>query len=356
MNRSEDERVAAVRRVVEAARTLARPDPTWVAELAESTGLSPAGVTLALDAHLETSPTDAELARLVRSVARAPQAFVVLSANVFVGALRALACAVAASPRVTVKPSRRDPRFARALVGALDDSAVALVEDIDFSRLPPCALHVYGADGTIASLGARVPPHVQLWGHGAGMGVVVFDARAGEGGAAHAVDVARDIVPFDQRGCLSPRLTVIVGSWADGERFAASLAAELARWAADVPVGELSLDERVAHRELRELGAMTGAAFGAEAACVVLVPPSALIAPSPVGRAMVVTVVADDAERDSVVSRWAAHVTTVAVARGERADWMPRGARVALPGAMQRPPLDGPVDLRGAAESSTEGS
>src|SRR5947208_1856994 len=102
-----------VRSVLAAAAKVAR-DPAIVAPLAASTGLSREGVELALARHVETSATDEDIASLLAYAGRTSHVHVVLSANVFVAAVRALAIAIAAGERVTVKPSRREPVFAEA--------------------------------------------------------------------------------------------------------------------------------------------------------------------------------------------------------------------------------------------------
>src|SRR5690606_25696714 len=86
-----------------------------VERLLETSGLSREGVEWALARCLERAPTRAELEGLVGSVAPAPRAHVILPGSVFVAAHRALALALAASSRVAVKPSRRDPALVEAL-------------------------------------------------------------------------------------------------------------------------------------------------------------------------------------------------------------------------------------------------
>ena len=82
----------ALRRILDAAREVAA-EPTIVARLVSTTGLSEAGVRLGLADHLEVSATDADLELLLGTVTRASRVHVILSANVFVGALRALVLA-----------------------------------------------------------------------------------------------------------------------------------------------------------------------------------------------------------------------------------------------------------------------
>ncbi len=126
---------ADVARVVEAARKVAGDRGRLVEELVASTGLTRQGVELAFARHLELEPTDAEIDALAASAGAAKHVVVILSANVFVAALRAIAIARAASPSVVVRPSRREPHFARALVEAAADPGLTLANDVDLARL-----------------------------------------------------------------------------------------------------------------------------------------------------------------------------------------------------------------------------
>ena len=137
--RSRDERIAAVMRVVRSARRVADDPGDLVEKLVRTTGLSREGVLLGLREHLETDATEEDAARLVEATTEASRVHVILSSNVFVAALRALAIAVAASPHVTVTPSSREPHFAAA-IGA---SVVARHDALEGE------IHVYGRDATL---------------------------------------------------------------------------------------------------------------------------------------------------------------------------------------------------------------
>ncbi len=178
MTRTDGEKRADVRRLVEAARAVARDPGALTADLVRTTGLSPEGIALAFERHLELDPSDADLDALVAGAGAAKHVVVVLSANVFVAALRALAIARAASPSVVVRPSRREPDFARALVAHTRDPGLTLVEDLALDRLFGGEVHVYGRDATIADVRARVGERIRVRGHGAGMGVAVVTEGA----------------------------------------------------------------------------------------------------------------------------------------------------------------------------------
>jgi hypothetical protein len=118
MSRAPAERRRDVMRLVEAARAVARDHAALASDLARTTGLSPEGIELAFARHLELDPEAADVDALVAGAGNASHIVVILSSNVFVAALRAVAIARAASPVVVVRPSRREPHFARALVHA----------------------------------------------------------------------------------------------------------------------------------------------------------------------------------------------------------------------------------------------
>jgi hypothetical protein len=272
---------------------------------------------------------------------------------VCVAALRALAVAVATAEVVRVKPSRRDPVLAELLVEALDadpgfsaaGGAIALV-----AEAAPRAgdeLHVYGADATLVALRASTPPGVVVRGHGTGLGLAVVGAAAELDAAAAAL--ARDVVAFDQRGCLSPRVALVEGDAARAEAFAASLDRALAVRGASVPRGARPSPEVAMYRAAIEA---VGAVFAGRDHLVGLDPaPRALTLPPAERVVHVVPAAAIDAAR--LVAAWAPLVASLGaddldapLARAIAA--LAPGARRSALGRMQTPPLDGPVDRRGA--------
>jgi hypothetical protein len=342
--------VRRVRTLVDAAKRLADPrDPLGVearAELPAATGLSPEGVDLALDRCLETHPSDVEVMALVRSVAPAPRAHVLLSANVFVGALRAIALGLAASERVVVRPSRREPVMARLL----ERAAPGLFSVVD--QLEPSAgdhLWAYGEAETLEALRRETTQGVILHAHGPGIGIVFVDASAA---APRELDVtaeavAADVVPFDQRGCLSPRVVFVLGEPLRARAFAEALSASLTRAAQRVPVGRLDAEELAGRTRYRDTLLAAATIFPSGGGFVGLDLDGTAIVVPPAGRNVHVMRCVDPAV---VTAPLGSAVTSVAVS-GDRAlidrvsSLFPH-ARVTEPGAMQTPPFDGPVDRR----------
>jgi acyl-CoA reductase-like NAD-dependent aldehyde dehydrogenase len=340
---SAQRRVEALLRV--AADLAARPDPGLERALAESTGLSAQGVRFGVDRCLERAVGPADLARLLASVRPASAVAVVLSANVFTASLRALCLAAAAAPRVYVRPSRRDPHFAAALVERLGAPEITLVESLAQAG-EASVVHAYGRDETLrAILRERGLP---VWAHGAGLGVAVVSREAPLEAAAHAL--AEDLVAFDQRGCLSPRVALSIGEPARARDLAATLSAALASWEARVPTGALTAAERAERLRARDTALLVGEVHEGSAGALVAVPELDARAPLlvfPPGRNLAVVPVHDEAEaRARVASLGRAVVTVGASDLGTARAIAPPWARLAELGQMQRPPLDGPVDGR----------
>src|SRR5262249_38259444 len=152
-----------------------------------------------------------------------PVAHVVLSANVFVGALRAIAVAAAAAPRVLVRPSRRESAMAPLLVEALSQEAPTVQVEI-VSAIAPEPGHlvdVYGRRESIDEVARALRPGVRVRAHGPGVGLALVDAEtASREELDRAADrLSWDVIAFDQRGCLSPRWAIFRGSDEDAAQF-----------------------------------------------------------------------------------------------------------------------------------------
>ncbi len=345
MKRTLADRMADVRRLIDAARAIAH-GAALRETLVGRTGLSRQGVELALSEHLETSPAEADLRRLVEGAGDASSVHVILSSTVFVGALRALALARAAAPRVTVSPSRREPSFARALALAAADPALTVEEARAVESVVEGEIHVYGRDATIASVRARAVKGVRVRGHGAGLGVACVSSGADLDAAAAAL--AADVIPFDQRGCLSPRLVLVQGGAPRGEALATKLDAALALAEACVPRGELAPDEVRDAARYESALAFAGRVWRGAAHLVGLAPRGAPVILPPEGRHVHVAVVSGAEGARELLAPIARFVSAIGFddpAFG--ASVVDHAVRTSPLGRMQKPALDGPVDLRG---------
>jgi hypothetical protein len=346
--------LAAMRRATAPA---SRDRAALIVRLIETTGLSREGIEWALDHSLELRPTPQELTALAASVAPARRAHVILPSNVFVAAHRALALALAASSQVFVKPSRREP----TLCEVLHAQAPGLFEPVRHLDVEP-GDHVfaYGSDVTLEVLRRELPVGSVLHAHGSGFGLALVDLSA----APHASEaehdavraLARDTACFDQRGCLSPRFVLALGSAPAAERFAERLAAALAEHEREVPLGRLDPSELAEAAWYRQTAACFGRviAAGSGAVCVrdpiepsllELDGPAALDVP-PAGRHLDVIAITRWEPALESLRPWLTAVgcstprlqTAVSAAFAR--------LRVSPLGSMQRPPFDGPVDLR----------
>jgi len=314
-------------------------------KLPSLTGLSPEGVELGFRKHWEARASEEEIASLLASVEPASRVHVILSANVFVGTLRAVALALAASPHVFLRPSRREPIVATLLARSLDEAGEGLVHLVD--RVEPVSgdeVHVYGHDETIREVREGLSPDIHLRGHGTGFGLAVHDEGSDLAQAADAL--AWDVVPFDQRGCLSPR--VVLAPPALAEAFAAEMARALREAEAQVPRGRLFDDERSAAATWMSTMAMAGGLEEGPWGAVGLDASSRALLLPPTGRHLQVTAVRDAEHLSRLLAPLASFVTTVGGegALAEAASRLAPGARRATFGRMQRPPFDGPVDRR----------
>ncbi len=347
MSRGVDERVADVRRLLAAANGVYRHRARLAADIARSTGLSREGVDLGFEC-LEREATVAELRDLVASAGDAARVHVILSANVFVAPLRAIAIARAASADVTVQPSSRDPTLARALVAAARDPGLVIVDDREAAIREADRIDVYGRDETIAQVRSQARSSAVVRGHGAGLGVAVVTLAGGSGDVGHAADaVAGDVAVFDQRGCLSPRVVFVEGSSDRGEAFARALDDCLGAWAERAPRGALSREERAEGARWREALAFAGRVWAGRHHVVAFAPPAAPLAVPPSGRHVLVVSTRSLDEVAAQMAPIARFVVSVGTNEPERLRSIaPPHARVARLGRMQRPALDGPVDRR----------
>src|SRR6185437_3432359 len=83
----------------------------------------------------------------------------------------------------------------------------------------------HGSDATIQDLRALCPPHVGFvgYGHRVSFGLTLAGATTDEA----ARGFARDVLLYDQGGCLSPHTVFVEGAWEEAVAFGARLASAL---------------------------------------------------------------------------------------------------------------------------------
>lgn len=347
----QDERLERIWAVVRAAQQLADPDHPMGQRarqlLPDETGLSKEGVAFALERCLEHQVSRSTLSGLVKIQTRAARSHVLLSANVFTAAFRAIVLGLTQSPVTLVRASRRSPTFPR-LLWELSGQAFELTQELQPEAGD--AYWAYGAADTLRSVRAQLPVGVAFHGHGPGLGAAVFreplhyeDPEL----PRHVDSLAMDVIAFDQRGCLSPRIVIVEGSRNYAERICDLLVHALSEAERRVPRGALS-DQEVADA-LRYEATMTylGSSAPAGMGLIFLDPELGRVLTPPVGRYLHVTVCQDALP---ILTRLGPELTSVGLYNGQDLPGRLREAvgprRYVELGQMQRPAFDGPVDLR----------
>jgi hypothetical protein len=352
-----DDRVDRLLALKAAAERIADPHDPYGLEARQrlkSTLLTPQGIEYALENCLEHRISRSALSGLVKQTPLIARSHILLSANVFVAAFRAIALGLAQSPRTIVRAASRAPVMTQ-LLHAASGEAFELTEEL----CPRSGDHywAYGSDSTLNDLRARLPQGVQFHPHGHGMGAAVFredfDVRSSD--LQKAADaLARDTIAFDQRGCLSPRIVFVEGSRNFAETVCDHLVESLEGWEARIPRGELSPDETA--DALRHEATMTfvGSCVPAGMGLVFLDPVDDRVVIPPIGRYLHVTVTGDAI---SHLVRLGPQLTTVGLFNADRFPGQLRETigerRYVNMGEMQRPRFDGPVDLRHGYRAET---
>jgi hypothetical protein len=334
-----------------AAQLIASPETEWGRKarqlLCQQAGLSPQGVEYALWECLEAQVSRATLSQLMKRAPQAKTVHVVLSANVFTAAFRAIALGLAQSDEVRVRPSSREPTFARLLFEAAP-GAFELVEEV--APKPGDHVWIYGTHESIEAISDTFPPGVAVHGHGPGMGAAVVrqpDQWTRSVLRDGADRLAQDVVAFDQRGCLSPRVVLVQGGDDFFEQFVDELHRALAGWQSAVPRGALSESEGADAERYQQTMGYVARCLDLEPGLIAIDPVWERLVVPPVGRHLHVTRTVDPLAR---LIELAPHLTTVGFFHAGslvgqcQAQIGPR--RYVDLGQMQRPALDGPVDLR----------
>jgi hypothetical protein len=341
-------RRARLEPLFESARSLADPATERGRRARErlvgSSGLSAQGVGFALQRCLEVAPEEREIAALIRSTPRAQVAHVLLSANVFVAAHRAIAIALSASAEVCVRASRREPEMAELLLAGAPGSFRLVTE---LSPHSGDRLWAYGSDETMAEVAATLPAGVALHAHGSGFGVAVLDDMPPDSERGALLEkLAEDIVLFDQRGCLSPRVVLLNAEPSSARAFARELAHALEALEQRVPRGTLTAREQSEISHYRDTAHFIGELFEAGSGFVSFSEQDSWFLP-PTGRNIHLLTTPDAL---ATLSPYRPLLTSCAFfgqpARRAALGRALPGARVCHVGEMQRPPFDGPVDRR----------
>ena len=116
---------------------------------------------------------------------------------------------------------------------------------------------VYGGSGTIESLRARTPAATRLIEHPHRVGVAIVDPRSAP---AAPEDAARAVAMFDQKGCVSTHLILLLGSRPEARRWCGQLAERLTALGTSLPPAPASPGELSAVHQFRGRLAVRSAA------------------------------------------------------------------------------------------------
>jgi hypothetical protein len=342
-----------------------------VREIARSAGYSIAMLESSIDALLKPFTREALEAMALRMSARArsrPRTVGFVAAGNVAGAgIHEVAIALMAGARVAIKTASAEPvffaEFARSLA-EIDPEAGARIEVLHWDRSRPdltgeliesCEIvAAYGDDATIASL--RHPNVI-------GFGSRVSTAAVAPGAIApsrlnRVVELlARDVVLFEQLGCLSPHQVFVMSCDDSAARdFAIRIAAALERIGESMPPARIPIRDAVEIRSVRERArwrAIAGAPIelfegrGLEWTVVFERRPDASepFKISPGFRTVDVTAVRDLGEFLHCLAPMSGRIEAMAVVEDESGTITEELAALGIPyvcapGQMQSPPLD----------------
>lgn len=362
--------------LADALRRFAQDESVWP-RLAESAKLSVPMVRWALESSVE-SVTEARLHDLADHAGlfhedaeqRARLAVVALAGNVFTAGIRPIVLALAHGLSVLVRPSSRDRALPEALAAVLPPPFDRAIHIASFDHRDPKrwralfahadVIHAYGSDDTLAELRTLAPVGPTFVAHGHGVGAaVLLPPRSRDKTAMvldpHAADgLARDVVAYDQRGCLSPQILLVEGPPESAEQAAEALHRALLRLETELPRGPLSLETASAISQWRGTVAALGMLFEG-ATHGVAVDGLGNLPLGPGHRHLVVRAVPDrGALRAALAQLGGPHLKALGL-RAPLAQLPPRELadgllpsdatpRLSRFGAMQRPPIDAWLD------------
>ena len=213
----------------------------------------------------------------------------------------------------------------------------------------------HGNDATLRSLEAICPRQTLLvgYGHRISFGLVT----AGSGTAEAAAGFARDVLLYDQGGCLSPQTLFVEGGWPETTDFAAKLAQALAEAVSLYPLPVRAALAASTVREARLLASMEeGAVLWSDVTLrwTVVARPQREFVPSPTFGVITVQPLATLADLPEAIAPISAFLQGCVVA-GDIHDYIPNATYICRPGEMQAPPLSWRQDGRDLLRVLTRG-
>ena len=249
-------------------------------------------------------------------------------------------------------PSNASARWAYLFHKSLHEVAPTLASCVCFAEWPGgtreldaalCReadlIMAHGSDGTLSNLRALCPMETPFvgYGHRVSFGLLLPDADAHEA----ALGFAKDILIYDQGGCLSPQTLYVLGDFDDAKRFAAVLADALASVSIEYPLPVRAASAAGAVAEARALAWMEDGAEvwrGDAGRWTVVARPGSAFTGSPTYGVISVQPLGSLTELPEALAAVASRLQGCAVA-GNETDYLPGVFYLCRPGAMQAPPL-----------------
>ena len=223
--------------------------------------------------------------------------------------------------------------------GGMAEQDAALCTGVDL-------VMAHGSDTTMRDLRALCPPHTPFvgYGHRVSFGLVT----RGSADAEAAAGFAKDVLLYDQGGCLSPQTIFVEGDWRDALAFAGALATAMldmaARYLLPIRVAQAGAAVREA-RELALMGEGNRVWEGRDLRWTVIARPQARFTPSPTFAVVSVQPLAALEDLPEALAPVAGYLQGCAVA-GAEADYIPHVSYLCKPGELQAPPLSWRQDGR----------
>ena len=337
-----------------------------IAKIAAASGWSTQLLDESLDALLAPFSRDA-LASFVTTLAPRPRVGgFIMPANVPGAGMHELVAALFSGAGAIVKTSSREPIFFDAFAQSLrdiDPAGGSMLEVLTFGREREDLTRLMGEEcDFIVALGddeslARLNRPAPLFGFGSRTSGAMISLAGPANFPKLAYATARDVVFFEQQGCLSPQHIFLED--ADGTQareFAQALAEALDLLATTLPPARLSFNSAAAIRRIRErarwrgLGGQAVEIFeGDDMAWTVVFDPTARFTISPGYRTVTVSAIRDCDDLASRLAPLAGRLEAFALAASppSRARFLDvlAGAGVTYvcdPGQLQSPPLSWP--------------
>lgn len=217
--------------------------------------------------------------------------------------------------------------------GGTADLDAALCQNADI-------VMAHGGDETMHALRGLCPPGTPFIGYGHRVSLAVLPT--GTATPEALIGLARDVLLYDQGGCLSPQTVFVEGDWAETQKIAEQFAAALRQTANHYPLPVRSPRAAPAVREARALVQMEPDCqlwAGEELRWTVIARPESAFTPSPTFGVVSVQPLASLPDLPEAVVAVAPVLQGCAAAGEGTADYLPGVSRLCPPGKLQAPPL-----------------